>query len=248
MSFQFPVDKLTTINAALLATGNNSVNVADDGSDEWNVCSPAYETAIGYIINSHSWGFDSLVVTLNASATAPADTDFDTAYPLPSDLVQLIWVKLNENTGNPNLTTSQMTTYDIQANPAGGPPLLLVNAQGGPPPPITPVTPAICTIKYISNSGALSDSTNGSPIMIAALQRFVIAGIYRGLHEDPAEAIREEQAARMILQEARTRYDQQKPKRAFFNSRMAASRRIRRPWPPIGTGSWGSGSGSGLPG
>jgi hypothetical protein len=246
MAFEFPRDKLTVINSALLACGDNSVNVADDGSDEWNVCSPAYETALGYIMESHSWGYASVVATLQPSPTVPPDTDFDTAYPLPSDLIHLIWLKLNKNSGNPNLSTSQLTTYDIQS--IGGVTMLLVNSQGGPPPPSPPIIPAICTIKYVSNQNALSDSTSGTPTMVTALQRFVIAGIYRGLHEDPAEAIRQEQAARLLLQEARTRYDQQKPKRAFFNSRMAASRRIRRPWPPIGTGSWGSGSGSGLPG
>jgi hypothetical protein len=246
MAFEFPRDKLDTINSALLACGDNVVNVADDGSDEWLVCSAAYETALGYMAESHSWGFASIVKILPASPTAPTDTDFDTAYPLPSDLVFLIWAKLNQNTSNPNSTTSQLTTYDIQGSANG--PLLLVNSQGGPPPPSTPVTPAQLTVKYISNAGALCDSTSGTPTFVTALQRFVIAGIYRGLHEDPVEATKEEQAARMLLQEARTRYDQQKPKRAFFNSRMAASRRIRRPWPPIGTGSWGSGSGSGLPG
>ena len=56
------------------------------------------------------------------------------------------------------------------------------------------------------------------------------------------------QAGMMMLQEARTRYDQQKPKRQFFNSRITAARRVRRPWPPTGTGNWGSGSGNGIPG
>jgi hypothetical protein len=44
---------------------------------------------------------------------------------------------------------------------------------------------------------------------------------------------------------ARTRYDQQKPKRQFFNSRIGAVRRIRRPWPQAGINNWGSGSGGG---
>lgn len=246
MAFEFPRDKIDTINSALSLTGDDVVASADDGSYEWNVCSPAYETALGYIMESHSWGYASLVTVLQPSPTAPSDSDFDTAYPIPSDLVHLIWVKLNENTSNPNATTAQLTTYDIQS--VGGVPMILVNARGGPPPPVPPVTPFQLTIKYVSNQGALSDSTSGTPMMVTALQRFIIGGIYRGLHEDPVEADKCEAAARLLLQEARTRYDQQKPKRAFFNSRMGASRRIRRPWPPVGTGSWGSGSGSGIPG
>jgi hypothetical protein len=53
------------------------------------------------------------------------------------------------------------------------------------------------------------------------------------------------QAAEMFLQNARTRYNQQTPKRSFFNSRILASRRVRRPWPPVGNDSWG---GSNIPG
>lgn len=245
--FEFPRDKLSTINSGLALTGDNLVNVSDDGSDEWNVCSPAYETAIGYISESHSWGFAKKVVTLQPSPTPPADTDWDTAYPLPSDLVFLLWAKINQNSSVPlPFNTNQLTLYDIQAGPNG--PLLLINAQGGPPPPIPPQTPCAVFIQYISNSGALCDSTSGTPTLIASLQRFIMAGIYRGLHEDPGEADKAEAAAMRLLQEARTRYDQQKPKRRFFNSRMAASRRVRRPYPQQGTGEWGSGSGSGTPG
>jgi hypothetical protein len=72
-----------------------------------------------------------------------------------------------------------------------------------------------------------------------------MSGIYRGLHEDPAEADKMWMAGEKMLQMARTRYDQQKPKRQFFNSRMAAARRVRRPWPPNGLNNWG---GSGGPG
>lgn len=247
MAFEFPRDKLSTINSGLALTGDNLVNAADDGSDEWNVCSPAYETAIGYISESHSWGFAKVVLVLNPSPTPPLDTDWDTAYPLPSDLVFLLWAKLNNNTSTPlPFDTNQLALYDIQAGPTG--PLLLINAQGGPPPPNPPNVPGVVTIQYISNKGALCDSTSGTPTLIASLQRFVMAGIYRGLHEDPGEADKNEAAAMKLLQEARTRYDQQKPKRRFFNSRMAASRRIRRPWPQQGTGEWGGGSGSGVPG
>lgn len=247
MAFEFPRDKLSTINSGLVLTGDNLVNVADDGSDEWLVCSAAYETSIGYISESHSWGFAKTLVTLQPSPTAPADTDWDTAYPLPLDLVFLLWAKVNNNQSTPlPFNTSQLALYDIQAGPTG--PLLLINAQGGPPPPIPPNVPAAVTIQYISNKGALCDSTSGTPTLIAALQRFIMAGIYRGLHEDPAEADKCEAGAMRLLQEARTRYDQQKPKRRFFNSRMAASRRIRRPWPQQGTGEWGGGSGSGVPG
>lgn len=245
--FQWPHDKLDCINSALALTGDNTVNVADDGSDEWITCSPAYETALAYIMENHEWGYATVVVTLQPSPTPPTDSDWDTAYPLPNDLVHLLWAKINQNANNPvPLNTAQLALYSIMGTQNG--PVLVINAQGGPPPPIPPAVPATVTIKYISNAGALCDPTNGTPTMITALQRFIMAGIYRGLHEDTGEADKTEQAAMLLLQQARTRYDQQKPKRQVFNSRMAAARRIRRPWPPVGTGSWGSGSGSGTPG
>ncbi len=245
MSYTFPIDKLGAINAALAFTGDNTVNVAEDGSDEWNVCSPAYERAIGYIMESHSWGFASQVVTLQPSPTAPQDQAWDTAYPLPADCTHVLWLKINQDTtaAPDTSTTPSLLLYDIAGTPNG--PVIVCNAQGGPPPPSPPVTPAAITLKYISNAGPLSDSTSGTPTLIAALQDFIMSAIYRGLHEDPGEGDKMWQAGEAMLQRARTRYDQQKPKRQFFNSRMEASRRIRRPWPPLGNDNWGGG---GIPG
>jgi len=65
------------------------------------------------------------------------------------------------------------------------------------------------------------------------------------LHEDQVAAEKTWMAGERYLQMARTRYDQQQPKRQFFNSRIGAVRRIRRPWPQSGINNWGSGSGSG---
>lgn len=234
MSFQFPVGKLDLINSALLGTGDNVVAVADDGSDEWNVCSSAYETALGYIIETHSWGFATDVRTLVPSPTAPHDNAWDTAYPLPQDLVHLIWVRINQGAAS---DIGQPCLYDI----LGG--QLVVNAQGGPPPPPAAVVPSIITIKGVFQT--YSDPTAATPTFVLALQGFVTSGIYRGLHEDVNEAARTYTAAMDILQEARTRYDQQKPKRSFFNSRITAARRVRRPWPQVGNDSWG---GTGQPG
>lgn len=245
--FQWPLAKIDVINSALALTGDNQVAAADNGSDEWNVASPAYERGLAYITESHSWGFATIVKVLTPSNIAPPDTDWDTAYPLPNDLVYLIWAKVNENVGNPAASvTNQLTLYGIEV--VGGVTCLVINARGGPPPPPTTVTPAQVTIKYISNQGALADASNGTPTLIMALQSFVMSGIYRGLQQDPAEGDKMWQAGMQLLQEARTRYDQQKPKRGFWNSRITASRRIRRPYPAQGTGSWGSGSGSGIPG
>lgn len=245
MSYPFPLDKLSVISRALSSTGDNTVSIADDGSDEWNVCSPAYDEALGYIMESHGWGYAAQVITLQPSPTPPQDQAWDTAYPIPPDCVHIIWLKINQDTtSSPSTgTTPTLTLYDIMGTATG--PVIVVNAQGGPPPPTPTQTPAAITLKYISNSGPLTDSTFGTPMLIVALTTFVRSAIYRGLHEDVTEADNVYKGAKAMLQEARTRYDQQKPKRQFFNSRMTASRRIRRPWPPLGNDSWG---GSNTPG
>jgi len=243
MAYQWPLDKVGLINSALVLTGDNLVAAADDGSDEWNVASAAYERGLGYAAESHSWGFAKLVATLNPSPTAPPDTQWDTAYPIPADCVHIIWLKINQDTASAvNVQTAQPTLYDLQV--VGGVSCIVVNAQGGPPPPPSPVAPAVITLCYISNAGALCDPSMGTPTLIVALQAFVQAGIYNGLHEDTAQGAAMWKFAEEMLQRARTRYDQQKPKRQFFNSRIYAARRIRRPWPPNGLGGWGGPGGS----
>lgn len=233
MSVQWPVDKLTLCNSALAATGDNLVAVADDGSDEWNVCSPTYERALAVMMEDHGWGFATKVnAALTASPTAPDNTAWDTAYTLPTDLLHLIWVKVQSTAAD----LGAQAPYDIENG------LLVLNAQGGPPPPSPAVTPAIVSIKYVSTVNA--DPVAGTPLFVLALQSFVMSGIYRGLHEDTAEADKMWQAGEFYSQRARSRYDQQKPKRAFWNSRITAARRIRRPWPTSPSG-WGGG---GIPG
>lgn len=226
MAFQWPLGKLDCINSALSQTGDNIVNVADDGSDEWNTCSPAYERALAYMIESHGWGQATQVRTLAPAVGAPGDDQFDTAYNLPADLVHLILVRLAD----------RPCLWDLQNNQ------IIVNAQGGPPPPSPAQTPAVLTIKGIFSTN--SDPTFGTPTFVLALVAFVMSGIYRGLHEDVAQAERMWMSGKALLEDAKSRHDMQKPKRSMFNSRITAARRIRRPWPPV-PGGW---SGTGTPG
>jgi hypothetical protein len=222
--FQWPVDKLGVINSGLSQTGDNLVNVADDGSDEWNVCSPAYERALAYMMDQHSWSQATAVRTLQPAANEPADDQFDTAYNIPDDMVHLIWVRVDDRPTVWGLLDGQ----------------IVVNAQGGPPPPIPPATPLALTVKAVFSTN--SDSTAGTPTFVLALVAFVMSGIYRGLHEDTGQAERMWNSAKAMLMDAMTRHDQQLPKRAMFNSRISAARRIRRPWPQLPPGWNGTGT------
>ncbi|MCK1445426.1 hypothetical protein IVB43_23865 [Bradyrhizobium sp. 48] len=223
-TFEWPLDKLGIINSGLSQTGDNTVTAANDGSDEWNTASPAYERALAYMMESHGWYQATAVRTMTPSPTAPADTYFDTAFDLPDDLVHLIWVRVND----------LPTVWGFLDNQ------LVVNAQGGPPPPVDPSTPAVVKIKGVFSTNG--DPVYSTPTFVLALQAFVMSGIYRGLHEDVAQAERMWMAGKALLQDAMTRQDQQGPKRSMFNSRISASRRIRRPWPPVPSGWGGTGS------
>jgi len=223
-AFEWPLSKLEIINSALSQTGDNLVNVANDGSDEWNNASPAYERALAVVCEDHSWSWLTQVRTVGPAANAPSDDQFDTAYVLPPDLVHLIWVRLND----------RPTVWDLLNDQ------LVVNAQGGPPPPTPPAVPLPVTIKGIFSTN--SDPVNATPGVVLALQYFVMSGVYRGLHEDAGQADQMLAAASAILEKAKSRHDMQKPKRMPFNSRMTASRRVRRPWPRIPWGWGGTGN------
>jgi len=217
-AFEWPLGKLELINSALAQTGDNLVNVADDGSVEWNACSPAYERALAVVTESHPWSWVTQFRTLQAAVNAPADDRYDTAYDMPDDLVHLILVRVNDRTCIWDLLDGQ----------------IVVNARGGPPPPTPPVVPMPMIIKGIFSTN--SDPVNSTPTVVIALERFVMSGIYRGIHKDSAEAGRMFGEANAILANAKARHDMQKPKRALFISRTRRARYIRRPDFPIPSG------------
>jgi hypothetical protein len=227
--FEWPLDKLALINSALAQTSDNLVAAADDGSEEWNVCSPAYERALAYIIEQHPWSWTRTMAILQPAPNVPADKMWDTAFNLPADLVHLIYLRISDLPAN----------YQIMMGPPGTAMQVCCNAQGGPPPPPSPQVPAVVTIAYISSRN--SDPQFATPTLILALENFVIAGIYRGLHEDAAAAKDTLALAESVLARAQTRHDQQMPKRALYNSRLRAARSMPRPWPPTPSGWYGTG-------
>lgn len=206
----WPIDKLAIIQDACTQTGNNSPNVADDGSEEWDHGSVAYEMALPYAIESRNWKFGTDVRVLTPTGTHPTDPRFDTAYAKPPDCLHLVWVKLND----------RPVEYEILDNQ------IVLNNTG-----------ALAVTAKIVFAPTMDQVT---PTFAMALRAFTAAGIYRGLNEDKDAADRAWAMGEHLIQTAATRSDQEQPKRAMFNSRMAASRLIRRPWPRTPTG-WGGG-------
>lgn len=212
----WPLDKLSIVNNCLVSTGNTPSVVADDGTDEWTVASTGYESAITYMIDQHDWKFASNIVTLQPSPTPPLDDQFTSAYQKPNDCLHVVWVRLNDLPCVYEIIANQIALGEASINITGQP----------------------VTLKYILQP--TPDKLTATFVM--ALQAFITSTIYRGLHEDPIQADKMWQAGEQFLQSARTRSDQEQPKRAMFNSRMRAARSIRRPWPPTPVGWGGSGS------
>lgn len=204
-------DKLSIINDELAVTGNNLVAVADDGSDEWNVCSPAYEAAVQTVSQQHNWNFDTNVVTLNRVGDSPDDMYTD-AYAKPNAALALVWVRAGDRPADWKVINNQ----------------ICLNSNG-----------FTVTCKYVLDQGA----ANWPPLFVDIIRLHVRAAIYRGLHEDPGQADREEMKAKAALMEARTRVDQDQPKRAAFNSAARTARYVRRPFIKTPPG-WG---GTGIP-
>lgn len=192
------VDKLSIIADELARTGNNVPAAADDGSDEWNCCSPAFDAAVQETIEGHSWNFDTRIVPLVQSGTSDDDL-YTTSYAKPNQCLHLIWVRLNDQT----------VDYKIINN------LICLTPNGFTP-----------TAKYIVDQGM----ANWPPLFVKIIRLHVRAAIYGGLRDDPETALLYEKAALDALQDARTRVDQESPKRAPFNSRAIAARRVRRPF------------------
>lgn len=191
-------DKLSIIADELARTGNNVPATADDGSDEWTVCSPAYEAAVKETIEGHSWNFDTQVATLVRQNDSP-DEVYDDAYGKPNQSLHLIWVRLNGAPVDYKIINDQVCLS------AGG---------------------AVVTAKYVVDQGA----ANWPALFVKIIRARVRAAIYSGLHEDPQTGMAWEKLADGYMADARTRVDQESPKRAPFNSRAVSARFMRRPF------------------
>jgi hypothetical protein len=158
------------------------------------------------------------VVPLAASPTPPSDELFTAAFAKPADCLHIVWVRLND----------VPVVYQILANQ------IVLGDQ------FVDITGYVTTLKYIRQPSP----DQVTPTFMMAMRSFVMSALYRGLNDDPSNADRMWTAGEQFLASARTRSDQEQPKRAFFNSRAAMARRVRRPWSPTPPG-WG---GSGNPG
>lgn len=212
------VDKLSIISDQCSLLGENPPATADDGSPEWNVCSPAYETAIQEAIAEHDWSFDTNITTLQRVGASPDDT-YDDAMAMPTASLSIVWVRLQQSPG-----ADYQADYKIIGNQ------ICLSLNG-----------FAATCKYVIDP-QVAGTGNWPPLFTKIIRTRINAAICFGLKEDEEAGFKWEAAAMAVLQEARTRVDQNQPKRATFNSRAIGARLIRRPYIrfPLSWGGTGS--------
>ncbi|TBY41624.1 hypothetical protein E0H54_30845 [Rhizobium leguminosarum bv. viciae] len=193
------MDKLTIINNALFATGNETVNVLNDPSDEYRAANAAFDRTVRFLAARHTWPFAMTTELL----TRVPDVDNKSrrfsknGFQLPPDMFHLKEVYFN---------TCIFTDYEIIGD------VLSCNYESD---------------VYAAVVKAPADA-RWHPMAEEVITRYVEAGCLRSLNEDFAEASRREQGAELLLTEARSHVDQQNPARNTYKSRVAEARRSRR--------------------
>lgn len=193
------MDKLAILNNALSATGNNTINVLNDPSPEYQVANTAFDRAVRFLIARHTWPF----ATTNELLIRAPDTENKSrtfkknGYRLPPNTLHVKEVFLD---GSP------LTDYEIMGQ------ILSCNYDSE---------------IYATVVKAPPDAA-WHPMAEEVLTRYVEAGCLRGLNEDFSEGTRRENSAEVLLMEARTHVDQTNPARNLYKSKIAAARRSRR--------------------
>ncbi|MDI7862533.1 hypothetical protein MRS76_11230 [Rhizobiaceae bacterium n13] len=193
------MDKLTILNNALRATGNNSVNVLNDPSDEYQVANPAFERAIRFLTSRHTWPF----ATTNELLVRVPDGDnksrrfSQNGFRLPPNTLHVKEVFWN---------TTFLTDYEIMGT----------------------VLSCRYDSEIYATVVKAPPADNWHPMAEEILTLYVEAGCLRGLNEDFSEATRREQRAELLLEETRPHLDQQNPARNIYKSKIADARRRRR--------------------
>lgn len=195
-------DKLATITDCLLLKGQFVPANEDDGSKEWNVCSAAYDHGVAHLLEEHDWKFSTAIEVLTRSGDSD-DPDYDDAYSRPNGCLHIIWVRFASGEGDEYVPAD----YKIVGNQ-----ILLDDGDG------------IVKAKFVVEP----DATEFPAMFNSALRELVYAGIESGLKHDAKQAAGHQAAADVFLQRARTRTDQQEPKRALFRTRHRSARLARR--------------------
>ncbi|MGO1160444.1 hypothetical protein ACTOV4_00630 [Brucella sp. C7-11G] len=193
------MDKLTVINNALIATGNSTVNILHDSSDEYRVADNAFDRAIKFLTARHSWPF---ATTIEPLVRAPDSENVSRQFPengfrLPTNAFHLKEVFYHQ---------VPLTEYEIM----GG--ILSCRYEDS----------------VFAKVVRTPDTALWHPMAEEILTLMVEAGCQRSLNEDTREATNIDNRVEGLIMEARPHLDQQNPARNIYKSKVARARRMRR--------------------
>jgi len=213
------LDKLTLINNALIATGNEPVTT-DDGSDQWIAASTAYDRMLLQVLYKHNWTFQTATIQLTrlGASTYPGYADI---FQKPADCLHL------ENVWRTDLALMVQPLSGFRADGgAAMPPPLDYKIIGDQIHCYAPngVT-ALYLIDPTQHAGVILDVTPG---IHETLTREVESLLYQGLNEDDKAAITTKKLAAEEISEARSKADSEMPRRVPFRSGFLEKRRVRR--------------------
>jgi hypothetical protein len=195
------MDKLTVINNALSNTGNSTVNILHDPSDEYRVADTAFDRAIKFLTSMHAWPFSTTVENL---VRVPDDENLSKLYPqngfrIPSP-PQVLHVK-EIYYCNRLLTEFEIIGFILSCCHSNS-----------------------ISAKVVREApGAI-----WHPMAEEVLTLMVESGLLRGLNEDLTEARVRNQEAQALIATTRAHLDQQNPARNTYVSKIARARRTRR--------------------
>lgn len=192
------MDKLTILNRALIASGNEPLQDMNDGSAEWVAAHTAFERAIDYLVSQHQWPFATKTLTLTQTGTARRPP-MTMKWQYPTDCWHLRTV-YDADTGqsiNYRIIQHEIETGDIE-----GPVALYV------------VRPDM--------SGRWHPAAN------ECLTLMVEAELWSGLNGDPDRGQGVRGRAENMLMRAQARVDQQSSPPQAKSSRAGAARRSRK--------------------
>lgn len=193
------MDKLTIINNALSETGNNTVNVLNDPSDEYQVANRSFDRWVKFLASRHSWPF---AMTTELLVRVPDEDN-------PSRVYSKNGFRLPQNTLHVKevyYRTLFLTDYEIMGT------VLSCNYDS----------------EIYAAVVKMPPDQQWHPMAEEVLTRYVEAGCLRGLNEDFSEATKRENSAEALLMDARSHTDQQNPARNMYKSSIRTARRTRR--------------------
>lgn len=192
------MDKLTVIQNALIATGNNRINALNDGSDEWDVANTGFTRALTFLIARHNWPFAMTIepMTRVADADNKSRSYPSNGFQVPAHFHLIEILHLNE----------VITDYEFMGTIVSCP----------------------YDSDMFAKIVRLPPDANWHPMATEILTLMVESACYRGLNEDTKEALGRWSEAENLLLETRTRVDQENPARNAFKSSIREARGRRR--------------------